>query len=574
MTRRSTNDRLAGLAAAFLFVIGALWVRCAWLQVLGSSKLSTLAQAQHRISRPVIPQRGMIYDRHGRVLAMSARVPSVFANPRHVAAKQQTAQRLSKAIGKDARFIAKRLNKDKGFVWLARKVDPQAGAELALLRRDGIATLEEPERLYPQGSLASHVLGFVDIDQRGLEGMELAYHGALRGRAGWQSTLRDAKGDLLIGPWTVEAPAEPGLDLVLTIDSVVQEAAEDALAWGVDKFHAKGGSVIVLDPYTGEILAMATEPNFDPNRPGKVPIASRRNRAITDLSEPGSVFKIVTAAALLEENLAQPTERVFCENGNYPTIGRHVLHDHKPHGWLTFHEVIQYSSNIGTVKLAQRLKPEQLYRYIRGFGFGSKTGIELPGEINGIVPPPSRWSKLSPFIIPMGQEVATTPIQVVTMLATIANGGWKVQPSIIKEVRRADGAVVRRGRSGNRTRLLRTDTTDVVQEMLLSVVESGTGQLASVPGLLVAGKTGTAQKLEPNGRYSHSLFVASFVGYGPVPDPRFVMIVSIDEPRPLYFGGVVAAPIFQRVVKQLVGYWDLTTPSAQQTLAKLPMGAP
>lgn len=565
---RTTDDRLAAVCAGFVLLLATLWGRCAWLQVVSRGKLAAVADAQHWASRSLLAERGTVYDRTGRVLAMSACAPSVFANARLVVEKDKTATRLAKALGGDATFIKRRLSRDKGFVWVARQVDPPRGSAARQFRREGIGVLEEGKRMYPQGALAAHLLGFVDIDQHGLEGLELAYNGVLRGRAGWLSTLRDAKGDILIGPWTVEQPPQTGHSLVLTIDSVVQAAAEEALAWGVEKFHAKGGTVIVMEPSTGQLLAVANQPNFDPNHPGRVPVDARRLRAITDVFEPGSVFKVVTAAALLEEGLVQPEDRFYCEEGSWPTIGHHVLHDHKPHGWLTFHEVIQYSSNIGTAKAAQRLTPDQLYRYIRLFGFGRKTGVELRGEVNGLLQPPSRWSKLSPYLIPIGQEIATTPMQLAQMMAIVANGGWKIQPRVVRRIESADGRVVRDFDDAPRERLLREETIEHLQRMLVSVVESGTGQLANIQGLTVAGKTGTAQKLEPNGRYSHSRFVASFVGFGPVPDPRFVIVVSLDEPRPLYFGGVVSAPIFRRVVERLASYWELNRSAPSPIIAK------
>ncbi len=568
---KATSQRLIGVCAVFFALLGLLWIRCLWLQVVSASRFSRMAAAQHVLTRALVAPRGTLYDRNGVVLAMSVRAPSVFANPRHVVAKTRTAIRLAKLIDQDPEFISQRLSRDKGFVWLARHVDPAIQEALQPFRREGIGLLEEPQRMYPQGRLAAHLLGDVDIDQKGLEGLELAFNGVLRGYPGWESTLRDARGQALLGPWTVRMEPASGYEAVLTLDSVVQGAVEEALAWGVEKFHAKGGSVIVMDPQTGDILALANQPTFDPNQPGRVPAENRRNRAITDLFEPGSVFKIVTASALLEEGLVHPNERFFCEEGSYRTVGRHVLHDHRPHGWLTFHEAIQYSSNIGTTKAAQRLAPEVLYRYIRAFGFGKATALELPGEVSGMIAPPTKWSKLSPFIIPIGHEVAVTPIQLAVMTAVIANGGWRVRPRLVARLQTSTGETVRRYDRSSRERILRAETADVLQEMLISVVESGTGQLANIQGLTVAGKTGTAQKLEPNGRYSHSRYVASFVGYGPVPDPRFVMVVTIDESKPAYFGGVVSAPVFRRVVEKLMGYWDLKTPQvATHTIARLP----
>lgn len=562
----TSNQRLSAVWLGLVGLLALLWLRCAWLQVAGSGRAARLAHAQHWTSKKLPAPRGTIYDREGRVLAMSASMSSVFANARRVADKRRVAASLAKVLERSPDMLTRQLSRDKGFVWLSRHVEPDVSDRLAAFRRQGIGVMEEMRRVYPQGRLAGHVLGFVDIDQRGLEGMELALDGVLRGRPGWMSTRRDARGQAVLGPWTAWERPQPGYDVVLTIDSVVQAIAEEALAWGVERFHAKGGSIVVMDPSTGAILALANQPDVDPNAPGRSPMEHRRLRAVTDLFEPGSVFKIVTAAALLEEGKAQPQERVYCEQGHFKTVGRHILHDHRPHGWLSFHDVIALSSNIGTAKLAQRLEPGTLYRYIRAFGFGRKTGIEFHGEINGIVPPPSRWSKLSPYMIPIGQEVAVTPIQLAQMMALVANGGARVHPYVIERLQTADGRTVRRFQRPAPQRVLRPETVSVLHEMLTSVVESGTGQLAKVKGLTVAGKTGTAQKVEPDGRYSHSRFVASFVGYGPVPDPRFVLIVSVDEPRPLYFGGVVAAPVFRRVVERLAGYWEMP-PAAPSSMA-------
>ncbi|MDP3703728.1 MAG: penicillin-binding protein 2 [Candidatus Omnitrophota bacterium] len=553
----STNDRIVGALVVGLGVMGILWFRCAWLQVVGASRHASLAHVQHRLRQTLPACRGTIYDRHARPLAVSVPVPSVYANARHVAAKRDVALALGKLLGRDARMIERRLARDKGFVWVARQVDASMAPDLMRFRDAGIGLLEEPKRFYPHGSLASHLLGFVNIDAKGLEGLELAFNGVLQGEAGWRQTLRDARGEPLIGPWTTETAPVDGLDLVLTIDSVVQQVAEETLAWGVKKYHAKGGCILVLDPYTGAILAMANAPTFDANVPTESPIDARRNRAVTDVFEPGSIFKIVTASALLELGRVRPDEVFFCEEGSYRIPGRHTLHDHKPHGHLSFFDVIKYSSNIGTAKAAQRLSPDELYAMIRAFGFGQPTGIDAPGEVRGLLSPPARWSKTSPFIIPIGQEVAATPVQLAVMTAVIANGGLRVRPHLVDRVQAPDGHVVRRLSAREAVRVISPETARLVQDILRSVIVSGTGQLANVQGLTVAGKTGTAQKIEPTGRYSHSRFVASFVGFGPVPDSRFVMVVNVDEPRPLYFGGVVAAPVFKRVVEQLASYWAL-----------------
>ena len=559
---RPTNDRIIGVLLVGWGLLAVLWARCLWLQVLAAPRYAAIAASQHEFRQMVHARRGSIYDRNGRLLAVSIPAPSVFANPRAVGAKRDVARQLADLVDRNPQMIEDRLTRDKGFVWVARQVNYALTPSLHALRDEGVGIIEEPKRCYPHGRLASHLLGFVNVDQRGLEGLELSFNGILRGEAGWRSTLHDARGEWLLGPWTREAEPIDGASLVLTIDGVVQEVVEDTLAWGVERYHAKGGSIIAMDPTTGAILAMATSPTFDPNAPAEAPAECRRNRAVTDLFEPGSTFKIVTASALFEEGRITPEEPIFCENGSYPTVAHHTLHDHRPHGLLPFADVLKFSSNIGTAKAAQRLKPEELYRYIRAFGIGQKTGINVPGEVAGLLNPPARWSKLSPFIIPIGQEVAVTPVQLAVMTAVVANGGRRVRPYVVERIETAEGETLRSFEHEPPVRIISPQTATTMQTILRGVVESGTGQLADVQGLTVAGKTGTAQKLEPTGRYSHSRFVASFVGFGPVPDPRFVIVVCLDEPRPLYFGGVVSAPMFKRIVEQLASYWGLErTPS-------------
>lgn len=554
---RTTNERILAVLAVGLGLLGVLWARCVYLQVLDPRGYAKIADAQHRVTQPLHAIRGTITDRHGRPLALSIAAPSVFADARRVHEKSTMASRLARLTGKDAAAIRHRLERDKGFVWIARQVDYELLPTLMELRDAGIGTQEELRRVYPQGRLGAHLLGFVNVDHQGLEGLELSFNASLRGEDGITSTLRDAKGDSLVGPWTRHVEPVDGGDLALTIDSVVQQAAEEALDWGAKKFRARGGSIIVMDPYSGEILAMANYPTYDPNEPGKASPERRRNRAVTDLFEPGSIFKIVTAAALLETGKVRPEETFFCENGAWPTVSGHVLHDHHGHGTLTFREVISLSSNIGTAKAAQRLTPEELYGFIRAFGFGRKTGIDVPGEISGIVPNPKTWWKVSMYNIPIGQGIAVTPIQLAVMTSIIANGGLRVTPHVISSVRAPGGRVIRPSRRPEPERVLSYATATTMQSILTDAIESGTGQLAKVQGLTVAGKTGTAQKLEPSGRYSHSRYVASFVGFGPVPDSRVVITVSMDEPRTTYFGGTVSAPMFRRIIEQLAAYWGL-----------------
>jgi cell division protein FtsI (penicillin-binding protein 3) len=556
----TTNERIAGAFLLALVGLLILWGRCAWLHVGGAQRYGRMSAAQHRVTERLIARRGTLYDQAGRALALTVPAPSVYAEAMAVGEKRRVAQRLAGMVGREAKAIQRRLEREKRFVWIARQLSPEVVPAVLTMRGQGIGMVEEPARLYPHGALAAHVLGFVNIDHRGLEGMELALDGALRGQQGWRSTIRDAKGQRLIGPWTVSAEPLEGLDVVLTLDGVVQQVAEETLAWGMRTFHAKGGVIIVMEPATGAIRAMANAQAYDPNEPAHASPDARRNRAVTDVFEPGSVFKIVAAAALLDAGRITPEERIFCEDGAYPTVGRHILHDHRPHGWLSFHDVVMLSSNIGVAKASQRLSPDELYGAVTAFGFGRKTGIEVPGEVSGMIKPPSAWSRLSPFIIPMGQEVAVTPLQLAVMTAVVANGGVRVRPSLVERIQTGDGRVVRERVTvpSDSVRVISPQTAAILQEMLSDVVASGTGQSAKIQSLTVAGKTGTAQKLEPDGRrYSHSRFVASFVGFGPVPDPRFVIVVCMDEPRPIYYGGVVAAPMFKRVVERLSSYWKL-----------------
>jgi cell division protein FtsI (penicillin-binding protein 3) len=554
---RSCNDRIAGFLAVSIGLAGVLWLRCVGLQVFEARRYRAVGRSQHMLTERLLAQRGAIVDRAGRPLAQSVRVPSVFANARQVGDKQDLAVQLARLVDQDPAAVQRQLERDKGFVWIARQVDPQLSPQLATLRRAGVGTREELKRIYPQGMFASHLLGFVGVDHQGLEGLELTFNGILGGQDGWRGTLRDAKGDPILGPWTRETPPVAGYDVVLTLDSVVQQVAEDALDWGVRKHHAKGGSVLVLDPASGAVLAMANRPSYDPNRPGRVSADRRRNRTVTDQFEPGSIFKVVTAAALLEEGRVSPEETFFCEQGAWPTVAGHVLHDHHGHGTLSFENIIALSSNIGTAKAAQRLTPDELYRYIRAFGFGRRTGMDVPGEVNGQVPPTRNWWKVSMYNIPIGHGVAVTPAQLAVMTAAVANGGLRVRPYVIDRIQDAEGRVLRAEPRPEPERILSPETAATLQRILTTAIESGTGQPAKIKGLTVAGKTGTAQKIEPSGRYSHSRYVASFVGFGPVPDSRFVIVVNVDEPRGTYFGGTVAAPVFKRIIESLRSYWGL-----------------
>jgi cell division protein FtsI (penicillin-binding protein 3) len=444
------------------------------------------------------------------------------------------------------------LSRKKSFIWLARKLTPEKSESIKKLNIKGLGFLRETKRIYPNSYLASHIIGFSGMDNIGLEGVERGFNKYLKGTPGWAIFLRDARLKKL-DIWEKMVLPVDGMDLVLTIDEVIQYIAERELEKAFKDFHAKGASIVVMDPHTGRILAMANRPTYDLNDHSGVGKDSIRNRAICDLFEPGSVFKIVTASAALEEKKVTEDDVFFCENGAYRVGGR-ILHDHTSHGNLTFRQVIEESSNIGTVKVAQLLGADTLYRYIKGFGFGSKLGIDLSGEISGMLSPTRLWSKTSISAVPIGQEVGVTALQLASAISVIANGGQLMKPYIIDSVRDNQGRIIKQNKPVLIRKVISVDTAMRIKKILTGVIEEGTGKLGKVLGFSAAGKTGTAQKIEPDGSYSHSKFVASFIGFSPAEDPLLTIVVTVDEPHPYYFGGVVAAPVFQKVAGDVIRY--------------------
>jgi cell division protein FtsI (penicillin-binding protein 3) len=397
--------------------------------------------------------------------------------------------------------------------------------------------------------LACHVLGSVDIDNKGLEGLESYYNSYLQGTGGWLVSMQDAKKNLLMSYQQDFLPPKNGHSLVLTIDDVIQNIAERELYKMYDKYNAKGASIIVMDPKNGDILALANYPAFDLNNVAKRSPESIRNRAINDFFEPGSIFKIVTASAAIEENAVKLTDKFDCENGAWK-VGKRVLHDHRPHGILTFKEVIELSSNIGTVKAASIFGPEKMFKYMRLFGFYEKTGIDLPGEVVGMNRPLSGWTPSSMYAIPMGQEVTSTAIQLARAISVIADNGFLVKPRIVKQILDEEGEVVKEFPAQITRKVISPKTAATIRGILMGVVETGTGKKAQMEEFSAGGKTGTAQKVDPGGKYSHNRFVASFIGFAPVSRPVLAIAVCVDEPHPVYFGGDVAAPVFKNVADE------------------------
>ncbi|MDD5424704.1 MAG: penicillin-binding transpeptidase domain-containing protein [Candidatus Omnitrophica bacterium] len=562
MYTRAHKTRLNVVFSLFIILLSILLIRVIYIQVAKAYNLALLAKKQHTAVIELQPKRGTIYDRNFSPLAVSLNLDSVFANPREIKDKRGASKKLAAAMGLGEQYVYDRICRDKGFIWLKRKISPAESEKVKALKIKGVEFVKEPKRVYPNNALASQIVGYAGTDDRGLEGLELKYDEYLKGSPGYRAMLRDARRRPIASFEYEYYPSIDGLDLVLTIDDVIQHIAERELDLAVEKYHPIGACIIVMDPKTGDILAMSSRPTFDLNNFRTVNAEKKRNRAVTDMYEPGSIFKIVTASGALQEKIVGLNDRFYCENGAWRHAGGKVLHDHKPHGWLTFRQVIEKSSNIGTVKVGIKLGADNLYGYIKKFGFGDITGIELPGEIPGFIRPPSKWSGTSIYAIPMGQEVAVSPLQMACAMSVIANGGKLMKPRVIQYIQDRHGELIKEYPVTVSGQVLSEGTSATMRDVLSGVVEDGTGQLARVEGYDVGGKTGTSQKIE-NGTYSHSKFIGSFVGFAPVKNPKVVVVVMLDQPHPLYYGGVVAAPVFSRVVRDTLRYMDIRPSRAE-----------
>lgn len=549
--RHSPRFGLIFLFLILCFVIFA--IRLVLIQIFNSDFLAGLAKKQHNHLIILEPKRGTIYDRHMKPLAINLPVYSLYANPKSMSDsdKARAIAVLADKFGFNRAMVKNRLEREKYFVWLGRKMPQEYYEQIKSYKLKGIDFVKESKRFYPNKSLAAHIIGFAGIDNNGLEGMELHLNHYLKGKEGMSQILRDARQRELLIEKNYVAPQD-GASIILTIDETIQYIAERALEEGFKKFNAKGASIIVLNPKTGEILALANQPTYNLEEFSSVSPENKTNRALAYTYEPGSVFKIVAASAALEENAFKETDMIFCENGSYK-VGNHYLKDHDPLGTLSFKEVIEQSSNIGTTKIAQRLGPEVFYKYAHKFRFGTRTGIDMLGEVGGWLKLPAQWSKTSIGAIPIGQEVTVTALQLAASISAIANDGVYMKPFIIKEIRDDHDQVIEAFEPQMVDRIITTETAYRVQAILQGVVENGTGKKAQIPGVTVAGKTGTAQKVE-GGVYSHSKFYASFIGFAPVDNPQLAAVVVFDEPHPAYYGGTVSAPVFQKVIADSLKY--------------------
>jgi cell division protein FtsI (penicillin-binding protein 3) len=576
MTRERGNRKdhcsgFSGRVKLLIAVFGAAFLllgfRLFTLQVLQHGELEKRAIRQHQRSIFLEGERGTIYDRRGRVLATNLEVPSIYAVPTSIQGSDQVGLELARVLKSDLTSVKRRLREDRNFVWIARKVTPERAKAVSDLKIDGIGFVMESQRFYPNRHLMGHLLGFAGMDNQGLEGVELAYDSYLRGEKGLLWMERDALGETIFPSGLGHVAPSRGRDIVLTIDEVIQYITEQELDRVVQQVSAVSGSIIVMNPKTGEILAMAVRPEFNPNILSRHDPSEWRNRAITDLYEPGSTFKIVTAATALEEKLVTPAERINCEEGSFQ-IGGEVFHDPVKEGVLTFSEVIQRSSNIGTIKIGTRLGAERLYQYAKTFGFGEKTGIDLLGETAGTLRSPHNWSKRSLASIAIGQEVAVTPIQLITAASAVANGGQLMRPYLVSKITEHDGPVIQTIVPELRRRVISQETARQLTQILEGVTrKGGTGEKAALETYSVAGKTGTAQKADSKTKaYSSDRFVSSFVGFVPAEDPEIAILVVVDEPKGVSWGGSVAAPVFKNVAEQTLLYLGRVSPIQERKL--------
>lgn len=552
MRRSAQGIRLRlGLAKIlFLVLVAVVGGRAAYLQIWQGENFKRLGERQHLKEWIVLPKRGAVLDRAGEPLALSLESQSVYARPHRVQNAEALARSLAQVLSLNFAETRQKLQSEKSFVWIKRQISPAEAEQIQALNVEGVGMFYEPNRYYPQGQLAGQVIGFVGRDSDGLEGLELQYNDYIRGETGSSLVERDALGRRVLVQGVEGVQLPPGGDIHLTLDTSIQHLAEKELEGSITKYRAKAGIAIVVEPFTGEVLAMANYPTFNPNHFSQETAQQRRNRAVADGFEPGSTFKTILAAAALEEGVVGKEDLFYCEMGKY-VYGGKIIHDTHPYGWLPFAKILQVSSNIGFTKVAEKLKKETYFKYIEKFGFGQPSNIDLPGEVPGVLRRAESWSAVDLATHAFGQGISTTPIQLAMAYAAVANGGFLMKPYIVRRVLSPKGEVLVENQPHVVRRVISEKTAHTLASMLKEVTnEGGTGIMASVEGFEVAGKTGTAQKADlAHGGYAARKRVGSFVGFVPADDPRLVVLVLIDEPEVNVYGGVVAAPVFQNIAR-------------------------
>ena len=546
------NSRLHLLGAMLLLWCVAICGRLVYLQIFSYGRFVKQAGHQQQRAIPLAAKRGVIYDRAGRELAMSVMVDSAFAVPTEVKDLPTAVSLITRITGEDYNVVLADCRAHKTFCWVARKADDQTIGRISSLKLQGIHFQKEPKRFYPARDLAAQVLGSVGMDDSGQSGIEHEFDDELRGRSGKMFISVDARKQWFSD---VETQPDPGENLVLTIDKNIQYITEKELEQAMHDTQAIAGTVIVENPHTGEILALANRPTFNPNLRKQITPAALTDRAVSYIYEPGSTFKLVTISAALEERVTNPNEIFDCQMGSIVYNGMRIR-DSKPHGLLPVWGVLAESSDVGSIKIALRLGEDRFYKYIRAYGFGQQTGIELPGETRGLTKPPSRWSRVSIAAISMGQEIGISPLQLTGLISTFANDGVWVAPRIVAGTVQPKGAPQTVAfHPGASHRVISSFTAAEMRAMMQKVVLEGTGRKAILEGYSAAGKTGTAQKVDPaTGAYSKTKYIGSFAGFAPVNNPQIVVAVILDSAVGLHQGGQVSAPVFRRITQEVLEY--------------------
>ncbi len=543
----------------FLFVVAifglvtAILFQAYRIQVHHGEELRREVQGMYQREITLLPARGSIFDRNGDDLAISIPVDSIYARPKRVEDPVATSRKLAPLLDMDHATILNKLRQQAPFVWIKRQVVPTVSARVRALGLSGIGVLQETRRFYPNLELASHLMGFVGVDGQGMDGLEYQYDKLLRGEKSRILVDQDALGRPLASPEGLVVARRDGHHLVVTIHKEVQHIAERRLQEGVESSRSRGGMAVVMDPQTGEVLAMATVPRFNPNTYAQHPREVLRNRCITDTYEPGSAFKPFVVAAAIENRIWKPTDVFYCENGSYRVFDK-VIHDVHRHGHLTLQGIIQKSSNIGAAKVGLSIGAERLYQHILGFGFGRPTGVDLPGEASGLLRPP-KWAPVELANISFGQGISVNALQLTAAFAAFGNNGRLMRPYVVREILDAQGNTVERRGPQEMGLAVSPETARQVTQMLKAVVSpEGTGAQAAIEGFEVAGKTGTAQKADlRHGGYMKGRYMASFVGFVPANDPRLCVLVVMDEPQGNIYGGQVAAPTFREIARDALG---------------------
>jgi len=553
--------RIVFVGICFFVLISIVGAKAVYIQVFCGSWLSQKAANQYEKSTTQVGKRGTIYDREGNALAVSIQGTSIAAYLDQIDDRPHTIRAIAKALKTNQKQIRRRFQGRKGFVWLKRQATPKEVEAVKALDLEGIGFVPEYSRFYPNKSLAAQVIGFTGIDGNGLEGIEYYYDQALSGTEKKVVVHKDALGRGFAKDQEAEIPHRPfinaGRNIVLTLDRNIQYITQTALEASVRKFTARSGMAIVMDPASGAILALSHYPSFNPNVFKKYARPLWRNRALTDPFEPGSTMKIFSTAAALSSGICSPSTIFFCENGAYK-IGANTIHDTHPRGWLSLQQIVKYSSNIGITKVVEMVGADTLYTTLKKFGFGTKTGLDCPGETAGTLSHNDRWSQIDTSAISFGQGLSVSAIQLVSATAAIANDGLRMKPYIVHAVTSHSGRVLEQTQPQVVEQAVSPEVATIVKRIMQTVVtEGGTGTSASLQGYTVCGKTGTAQKIDSNGKYSQGKYTASFVGIAPVQNPHIVVLVVVDEPTGEHYGGTVAAPAFQKIAHETLQYLNV-----------------